>query len=202
VTTQLDTQPPSRYSRVKLCLEWILAHAIAGAIAGALENGGFQFSASLIFKGALTGIAQWLVLRQYIQQTQWWAIATSVGWVAGQFLKIAIWDIFPILQERPLVGLIPAAWMAIAQALVLPSPFTPLLVWVAASAIGGMIDSLVGVGVNQLLWYPMLALLPGKVTGIWVAAVIDSCGWAAYGATTGLALLWLWKRQAILTTHQ
>jgi hypothetical protein len=183
---------------LKLWLGWLVAHAIAGAIAGALENGGFQFSATLIFKGALTGIAQWLVLRRYLQQMRWWAIATSMGWVTGQFLKIILLNLLPMLQGRPFNGMIPAAFMAIAQVLVFPQSFTPAIVWIGANTVGGILDALVSTTVNRWIWSPLTHLFPGDITVILTAALIEGCGWVIYGVVTGIALTWLWKRQTAL----
>lgn len=37
---------------------------------------------------AITGVAQWLVLRRYLKRSAWWVLATFAGWVIGLVLVI------------------------------------------------------------------------------------------------------------------
>lgn len=84
----------------KLLLWWVLANAVGGAIVGALEEGGFQFFATLVLTGPILGVAQWLVLRRYIRHTNWWVIASILGWYLGFPVTLVTREILnPILLE-------------------------------------------------------------------------------------------------------
>jgi hypothetical protein len=39
--------------------------------------------------GGLTGFAQWLVLRQYFRQADWWLLASFLGWLVGGATSLA-----------------------------------------------------------------------------------------------------------------
>jgi hypothetical protein len=84
----------------RLWLWWILASAASGAVVGALEEGGFQFFATLVLTGPLIGVAQWLVMRRYIRAAGWWVVASTLGWWIGinlRFLLVGILN--PLIQS-------------------------------------------------------------------------------------------------------
>jgi hypothetical protein len=170
---------------LNLWLGWAIANAIAGAITGALEEGGFQFAATLLFSGVFAGIAQWLLLRRRLP-VRWWAIATPIGWILGLFLQLALRPSLPVFYDRLLFYFLPSMGMAIAQILV--SPIVPRLGWVGAGGLGGMANALLASAVCNAVCQSLLTAFPGHLTVITVTAITYGSGWLAYGLITGVLL--------------
>jgi hypothetical protein len=168
-----------------LWLGWAIVNAIAGAITGALEEGGFQFAATLLFSGILAGIGQGWWLRRCQIPIRWWAIATVLGWIGGQFLKIALRDNLPILYGQAFFYFIPSVGMAIAQSMVAPiARFS----WIGMSALGGIANALVSSAICAAICRPILMAVPGHFTVILTTAMTYGGGWFAYGLVTGTVL--------------
>lgn len=168
-----------------LWLGWVVINAIAGAITGALEEGGFQFAATLLFSGVLVGIAQGWWLRRCRLSVRWWAIATAIGWISGQFLQMALRDNLAGLDGQAFFYFIPTVGMAIAQSLV--SPLAHLR-WIGMSALGGMANAIVSSAICAAICQPMLMAIPGRFTAILTTAMTYGGGWLGYGLITGTVL--------------
>lgn len=117
---------------------WVAATAIGAAVAYAL---GMLPSATAsrwttwpvavqiivaipLFAGLLfsIGVAQWLVLRQFVAHAWWWIVGTTLGWMAGLVVFFAVAP--PLWQEGQspmtalLIGVLAGALMAAAMAIV------------------------------------------------------------------------------------
>ncbi len=182
-------------------LWWMLANTVGGAIIGALEEGGFQFFATLFLTGFVLGIAQWLVIRPYIGHTGWWVIASSVGWFLGILLNImatgilnyivqllwavgGLWEVFWLnLVHEPVT----AAVLGVAQWFVLRRHIQHAGRWILASAVGGAVHG----AVSAALCAAACQAITMKVSAEMATAVTYGAGWAGYGAVTGIMLVWL-----------
>jgi hypothetical protein len=171
---------------LSISLWWVLANTVAGAIAGALEAGGFQFVATFLLTGVLVGIAQWLLLRQYRYRVKWWAIATALGWIAGQYLNIAIRDALPLLYSQPFYAMIPTLVMAIAQTLAFP--IRPWPMWLLISAAGGGVHALFASGLCAVVCQPIMGAFPGSFAAVLATAISYGAGWLGYGIVTAPVL--------------
>lgn len=177
-------------------LWWMLANTVGGAIIGALEEGGFQFLATLVLTGPVLGIAQWLVIRSYIGHTGWWVIGSSVGWFLGILLNImatgilnsivqvllavgGLWEVFWLnLVNEPVT----AAVLGVSQWFVLRRHIQHAGRWILASAVGGAVHGAVGAA--------LCAAVCQAITSAEMAtAVTYGAGWAGYGAVTGIMLV-------------
>jgi hypothetical protein len=74
------------YRTVPKVWQWILASAagwMAGVVASlVLVPPGFGLLTGTII-GALTGAAQWLVLRRYVHWAGWWIVVSCLAWAIG-----------------------------------------------------------------------------------------------------------------------
>jgi hypothetical protein len=87
---------------------WIFATVVAFALAAAIVFGllnGDAADASIPLKishavvvGSCLGLAQWLVLRQNVDQAYLWLVFSLVGWVVGEITGILI----AVLADPPL----------------------------------------------------------------------------------------------------
>jgi len=93
----LANQKSSSYTQLRL--EWTLATTFGfaygmGIAASALII--FTYMESIlvsiipiVLSGAVIGLAQWIVLRRYIQKGSWWIYATILGWVLGLIVAVS-----------------------------------------------------------------------------------------------------------------
>ena len=193
-----------------LWLWWTLANALGGALVGALEEGGFQFFATLVLTGPVIGVAQWLVLRRYIRATGWWVVVSSVGWWSGINLRIllgeilnrlvqslwhefGLWEVFWINTVQEPVTLVSLGFF---QWLLLRRRLPCVGWWILASAVGGAIKGSVSASVCAVACQPVAASVRnGQVGAMAAAALSYGAGWAGYSVVTGLVLVWLlWQR--------
>ena len=118
------------------------------------------------------GIAQWLVLRQYIPRAGWWVLATILGLGAGGAVSLALGD---SVAEIPSIAILFSA-IGIAQWLVLRQHLPRSGWWVFTSIVGfalALVVYSVALGINQSI---VFSALGGPLGG------------AAYGAITGRLL--------------
>ncbi len=179
-----------------LWLWWTLATTIAGAIVGALEASGFQFVATILFTGLFIGIAQWLVLRQYIPKAFWWIVASTLGWTLGLLLVSHYNTLFdPLIDLLRTLGAWPVFWTnLVTQPIVLAifgAAQFPILRrfvrkahwWILVSALGGALE---GASSSTVAY-----ILPGLLPAPFTTALSYGAGWLSYGIVTGIYLQWL-----------
>jgi len=164
--------------------QWVLANAVAGAVALAVTGAIFRASsldADLVVVvfglliGAALGTMHWLVLRRRIRQAYLWVVASVVGGVVLAMLSLAMGGAVGGL----LGGLRIGAVLGIMQWLVLRRWISRAYLYLLAS-IGGF----------------ALALSAGEAVGF---SLGGSAGWLAggtilgiiTGTITGAALVWL-----------
>ncbi|MEM6751454.1 MAG: hypothetical protein AAF630_00465 [Cyanobacteria bacterium P01_C01_bin.38] len=82
-----------------MLLIWILATGIAGAIIGYMAAPG-DFFWELIASGFVVGIAQCIVLRNYIKSSIWWIPASGFGWIVGVYAVIFARQILDFAIEK------------------------------------------------------------------------------------------------------
>ncbi|MGJ5674124.1 MAG: hypothetical protein ACR9NN_11010 [Nostochopsis sp.] len=179
----------------RLLLWWVLANALGGAVVGTLEEGGFQFFATLILTGPILGVAQWLVLKRYMRQTGWWVLTSTVGWYLGIPLTLITREILnPIIREM----LLERFWsnvinqsvtftvLGVAQWLVLSRHFQQAWRWILASSVGGLVN-----GALVAILTLGLQTVAIKINAQMVSAIAYSTGWTGSGLVTGIMLVWL-----------
>ncbi|PMB17730.1 hypothetical protein [Fischerella thermalis] len=186
----------------KLLLWWVLANTLGSAIVGALEEGGFQFFATLVLTGPILGITQWLVLRRYIRHTNWWVIASIFGWYLGIPVTLVTREILnPVLLEMLLAvsKLWEVFWLntvnqfvtftvlGVAQWLVLRQHLQQAWWWILASSVGGFVNGAVSAAVCAAACQTIAMKVNAQMAG----AIAYGSGWTASGLVTGIMLVWL-----------
>lgn len=187
----------------RLWLWWTLATTIGGAIVGALEESGFQFVATILFTGLFIGIAQWLVLRQYIPKAFWWIVVSALGWTFGLLLlssEVTLDPFFQFIQFLSTLGAWSVFWISLvgqpivlaifgaAQFPILRQFFHKAHWWILVSALGG---ALAGAGSSTIAYI----LQPGLLPAPFLTALSYGSGWLGYGIVTGICLQWLLRHQ-------
>ncbi|MEM7539483.1 MAG: hypothetical protein AAF639_45425, partial [Chloroflexota bacterium] len=161
VTTTTVSIDDIAQNRSPVALWWILTNIIGGAIAGIMALQ-FQFLGDLVLTGVIIGIAQWLVLRLYLRNTQAlaWLIASVLGWVVANWITSSLlggvldplihtltssgifWEVFWINVVKTPVML--ALW-SIPQAAILMQRSLSGILWIPVSIIGGLLMGAAGV---------------------------------------------------------
>lgn len=187
----------------RLWLWWTLATTIAGAIVGALEESGFQFVATILLTGLFIGIAQWLVLRQYIPKAFWWIVVSTLGWTIGLLLvssDVTLDPFFQFIQFLSTLGAWSVFWMSLVGQPIVMAIFGaaqfPILRrfvrkahwWILVSALGG---ALAGANSSTVAYI----LQPGLLPAPFLTALTYGAGWLGYGIVTGICLQWLLQHQ-------
>lgn len=89
-------------ARQGLWRQWVLAGAVGSVVVLAvglvLEKAApaasvWYWAVGVYAGGASVGVLQWLVLRRHLSQSEWWILASAVGWVVGRIG--ASWARFP-----------------------------------------------------------------------------------------------------------
>ena len=207
---QEQTHLPGEQRHSLLWLWWILANALGGALVGALEEGGFQFFATLVLTGPVIGVAQWLVMRRYVRATGWWVVVSSVGWWSGINLQIllggilnplvqllwhefGLWEVFWVNTVKEPVTFVSFSFF---QWLLLRRHLPYVGWWILASAVGGVLKGSVNASVCAVVCQPVAASIRNGQLGAMAAAALSyGAGWAGYSSVTGIVLIWLlWQR--------
>jgi hypothetical protein len=163
---------------------WIIAHAAAGALGGALSAGlglsGLNTPGGMgnwaVF-GACLGITQWLVLQRYIRIRPMWAVWTTIGW--------ATFSLFQILQLPgfigwTIVGLIIGVlqWFTLRKVGKNTGWWIPanIIAWVGAFHIALPITLAAGFppGLDWIFGWSLLAVIASVITGIAMSRVSAS----------------------------
>jgi len=173
---------------------------------GALEAGGLQFFATLVLTGPVLGVAQWLVLRQYLRPAGWWVLVSTGGWWLASNIRLllggaldplvqqlwhryGLWEVFWINLVKEPVNL---AIFSAVQGLVLPGYLWPASLWVLASTVGGAVKGAVDSSVCAVACQAVAASVGSGQVGAMVAAAVSSgAGWAGYGVVTAVGMVWL-----------
>ncbi|HEY9641587.1 MAG TPA: hypothetical protein V6C57_13950 [Coleofasciculaceae cyanobacterium] len=198
--------------------EWVVAMAIAelvgiGMIAIAriaihpVDRVGMIASLHIVglLQGIVLGLAQWLVLRHYIQHVGKWvlvtAIAALIAWLIGiQAIVIMAFSTSlnidltagmrttVLLREAFLLGAWVGGVMGFAQWLVLKAHIRRAVLWIMVNALAwalGLSVAFIGARLIQSHPFNLKTALMGAITGLTMGAVV--------GAITGIALIWLVK---------
>lgn len=166
------------YAGLILWLEWVLASIVGFAIGGAvgsLVSPTFGF----IVTGAVVGFFQWMILRQYMVQAGWVALAglstlvvcfafggAIMGGVSG-----LVGGAFGLIAGGAAAGLVMGTTGGFFQSRFLGQHLSRISWWIVASALGWGIGEAVAVALGQG---------PGSIVGGAIAGVI-----------TGTTLVWL-----------
>ena len=65
---------------------WILASTVGWAVGAAVVTLVFPPQPGVLagaVLGAMTGLAQWFVLRRWVRQAGWWVLISALGWAIG-----------------------------------------------------------------------------------------------------------------------
>lgn len=177
-------------------LGWTLATAV-GLIVGYLPMALFVNQVELgiarvivpLFAGLLIGLAQWLVLRQYLTDCRDWMFNLTASWVAGYSIGLLVVDLFSatfpgLIISYILFGLI----VALFQWPILRREIPQIFPWILANIIGWTLGALISQVVIGLLYMNQpggtlaTTLLNSTITGL------------IAGAITGLALVFIVRR--------
>ncbi|MDX2215445.1 MAG: hypothetical protein SFY66_19435 [Oculatellaceae cyanobacterium bins.114] len=188
---------PHQRSHPQFLGQWIAATALAGAIVGALEAGGFQFLATIFLSGFVVGMGQWFILRRLIPKASRWIIASSVGWILGTYTQVELGQVFdPLIRALTELGGWEVLWLnvinlavtatlfGLAQWLVLRLLIAQAHRWIITSCLAGAIAGAVGASVCFFACQPITFAAGGVITG----AIVNGLAWGAYGTLTGLLL--------------
>ena len=191
-------------------LNWAILNGIAGAIVGALEATGLQFTATLLLTGLCLGTAQWLILRNYLRRSSRWIVVSTVAWVIGIQLVISLsplidptisfltrlgaWEVFWLnLIQQPLCLLI----LGTAQGFILHQLHRPtrdsVMTWVAGSAIGGLLQG----GMSAASCAAICPALTQIGQAAFATAVVYGIGWISYGVITGIVMQHLLQNRSM-----
>lgn len=198
-----DGTPAHRRGGLALWARWILANAAAVALGLILPCGFFALAAG-------AAAAQWLALRRWRPDLVDWPLVTAGGVLAGfPFLSWAFFD--PANRadwvNAILFALFPAA-IGLAQWSALRTRASRAGWWIAASALGGALfwpayEAVWRVASALYNEFPIRWIVARHVyfnssgygepsiASIVTWSLQGAAGGAAYGAVTGLALLWL-----------
>ena len=167
-------------------IAWILISQIVKIVGGTIQVGGqSRITEDSLFLyvlfpiiGLLTGVFQYILLRQYLPHMAWWIAATLLGWltpfVTGYFI-IAIFaqknDTFSIMLGMFLIGtaiVVPQWWM-------LRQRVRYASWWILAHGFGWCITGLLNL-VTLSEPFPVLlaiALMPAIATGVACWLLLD-----------------------------
>lgn len=154
--TPSDPEPQAKIDW-RFWIEWVLACTLAVLI-GVLTD--------LLIVGALIGLAQWLVLRQMLPRSEWWILASILGWLGSWLIvETGLPSIADPIIRSVVVGATFGLGLGLAQWVLLQRRVQYALLWLP---------------INVVSWAVGL-------TGIFGATVTG----AVVGAATGLVLDWL-----------
>jgi hypothetical protein len=140
-------------------IQWVLVTTL-GWLLG-------QILAGLLGVGALTGAAQWLVLRLRVRQAGWWVAASIAGWFVG----IVVLGVVVAGAELPpeagtLAGVALGAAIGAAQWLILCRWVHQAGWWIVVSTLGW------AAGLSGFVGPDLVGAVVGVVTGITIELLI------------------------------
>lgn len=179
-----------------LWLGWTLATAI-GMILGYLPSALLVSDLDLglariivpILAGLLIGIAQWLVLRQYVNTSHDWILNHAGGWVAGYALGFFIAQLFSKVPYGGLIGfLLFGVIVAVFQWPVLRREIPHVWAWILANVVGWTAGAWIsGLVAAALVKSTELTLVTSTIVTVGITGLIA-------GAITALALIWIVRK--------
>lgn len=157
-------------------LWWVILNAAGWSISQASGTIG------LLLVGVVIGFAQRLVLRNFIQKTRIWVIATAI--VLGISLPMSMFFFYMRSAEQAVpVGAVTGAVVGFTQRLVLYK-HTPDARWWTPTSIVGLS---LGMYLGMTIFYDVYGGIGSVLSNALIGIVIGS----TYGAVTGIALIWL-----------
>jgi hypothetical protein len=195
MTIDIDEAKVER-NETGLWLGWTLATAL-GLILGYLPAALFVNQVDLglarvlipLLAGLLVGVAQWLVLRNYVIDSADWVLHLAGSWVVGYTLGLLVVDLLlnvflgPILAYV-LFGII----IAVFQWPVLRREIPHLWMWVLANVVGWSL----GAFLSQLAIGGLFGANPANLV---VTTLVNmSVTGLVAGLVTGLALVWIVRK--------
>lgn len=153
----------------------------------------FRDFIGFIVIGFSLGVAQWLILRQYFQQSASWILATCIGIATGwnsilvdAAVEIAsmsglYWHHYANVTFYFILGIISGTLLGIAQWIVLRQKFQQAKLWIFANALGE--------GLASALYSMWFTGFRGAMTGGLLANLVVNKGIAM--AITGFLLVYL-----------
>lgn len=180
-----------------LWLMWLLASTVGflvgGAIGGALfpaKDSVLGFTLAFGASGAVTGLAQWLVLRRRLSGAGWWVLATAVGFATFGIAYGAIYAITGGAVSDAvgfaIVFVLVGAAAGTAQWLVLRRYVPRAGWWVPASTAGFATFGVVTAGAFEAV---------SPVVGVAIGVALVLLIVLTYGGVTGVTLVWLLRRR-------
>ncbi|PSB22199.1 CHAT domain-containing protein [Phormidesmis priestleyi ULC007] len=179
-------------TRTSFWRRWVLSTTLGVAL-GAFAS---------FLGGILVGLAQWLVLRKLITRPNRWVFATGVGWALGRILAALIFSnatdysmgsILAVIFGTPFTF----ALLGLAQWFFLKERFADARWWIFATTVGGTI----GVALSVAIFSAILVIAPNissesdRITLTIILGIIGfTVGVTIFGATTGIAMVWLLKQ--------
>lgn len=184
--------------------------ALFGAIGSVMDRAIFGAVLGMVV-GVFTGIVQWLIVRQYVQKSRWWILATIVGLTVGLAIGmtarwLTLWGVFGMMGGNfhdvmlrglggtlrgvaggAITGVMAGAAVGIAQWLVIHRHFSRSVWWIVAT----FAAMIVGLAVSGAMETNRETMIEWAMRGS-IAAML-------YSAITGLALIRL--IQINKTTH-
>jgi hypothetical protein len=168
---------------------WV-AQPIAGRLLFGLRSTGldpqagglFLISVQLLVSGAALGLAQWIVLRQYLSDVGWWPAASAIGSLAAAPFWVVLALPFGHLLTPPealvyaaVTGGVTGTLIALAQLTVLRERAARSGLWLAAGCAGYGLGSISTMAISVFLSFPFElnnAVIGGVVGVITGAALV------------------------------
>ena len=176
-----------------LWLGWTLATAL-GMVIGYLPSALLVQYLSLgvarivvpVLAGLFIGVAQWLVLRSYINPSYDWILNHAGGWAVGYMLALFVVQFIADIPYGAVIGFIFfGVIVAVFQWPVLRREIPHLWVWIVANVVGWTL----GAYVSQILAGNLFQVTETTV----VTSTIVTTGITGLvgGAITAIALIWI-----------
>ena len=186
-----------------LWLAWTLATTlgmIIGYLPGALLVGYVQYGIARVvvplLAGLLLGVAQWLVLRGYVNGSQDWILNHIGGWVVGYSLGLFVIQALAGFPLGTLIGFILfGVIVALFQWPVLRREIPHLLTWIVANvvawALGAFVSQIVAASLFENAQPSLL---------VSTSVTVGTTGLVA-GAITAIALIWIVRQPDVVATR-
>ncbi len=183
-------------SEGKLWLGWVITTGL-GLLIGFLPSGalaeifglGIARVLSPLIAGALIGVGQWLVLRQYITECSDWILVTGAGWGIGYAVGIYILQMLPPgwwygLLGISLFGLI----VALTQWPILRREIPNIFPWILGNIFGWGVGFMLSQFIAKLIYNNF------EVSELIISTAILTVNGLISGAIIGVILIWIVRK--------